>query len=358
MSTPLKTVILGCGNVARAYAQHLQTYDSVENLGFSDLDASRAESFATEFGGKVFADLDAILADPAVDCVVNLTIHHVHEEVIEKCILAGKHIHTEKPFALSYAAADRLVKLAEEKKVRLSSAPTTYLSEPAQTAFKLMREEKTGPIRVIYTEVNHGRLESWHPNPLPFYDVGPLWDVGIYSLTLITSHFGRAKRVEALSRQLYKDRVTQEGKPFSLTKPDWYLALIELESGPVVRLTANFYVGVSHQGGRLEFHGDVGSVTMENFQGFSGKVHFGLFEESKLEEVPLVKDASQFEVEFGRGVEELAHAIAEERPHRPTGAHAAHVIEIMEAIETSAREGKPVDVTSDFPSPPPMPWAT
>jgi predicted dehydrogenase len=47
-------------------------------------------------------------------------------------------------------------------------------------------------------------------------------------------------------------------------------------------------------------------------------------------------------------VAELGRAIAERRPHRATGAHAAHVVEIIEAIGTSIAEGRPVDVHSSF----------
>ena len=53
-------------------------------------------------------------------------------------------------------------------------------------------------------------------------------------------------------------------------------------------------------------------------------------------------------VDWGRALGELAAAIAEQRPHRATGAHAAHVVEILDAVETSRREGTAVEVTSTF----------
>ena len=57
-------------------------------------------------------------------------------------------------------------------------------------------------------------------------------------------------------------------------------------------------------------------------------------------------------VDWGRALGELADAIAEERPHRASGAHAAHVVEILDAVETSLREGTTVEVTSSFIAPP------
>ena len=40
-------------------------------------------------------------------------------------------------------------------------------------------------------------MESWHPNPAPYYEVGPLADVGVYPLTFLTSVFGPVREVTA-----------------------------------------------------------------------------------------------------------------------------------------------------------------
>ncbi|KPV53039.1 hypothetical protein SE17_11950 [Kouleothrix aurantiaca] len=77
---------------------------------------------------------------------------------------------------------------------------------------------------------------------------------------------------------------------------------------------------------------------------------------------------------FDRGAvrEELAHVAAlgcdtvrfclsweefQPSPQRVTGAQAAHVVEICEAISTSAREGHPIDIRSNFVPPTPLDWA-
>lgn len=355
----LRVAIVGCGNVARAYVNHISRYDNVELLGFQDIDNSRADAFAQEHGGNAYASLDDVLADPQVDLVVNLTIHHAHVEVITKCLEAGKHVHTEKPLAMTYAEARQLVALAEAKGLRLSSAPITFLGEPAQAAFKVMRDGRCGEIRVIYAEVNHGRIESWHPNPGPFYQVGPLYDVGIYPLSLITAHFGPAQRVRAFHKVVYPHRETNEGKPFTIETPEFGVAIIELKCGTVVRLTFNFYILNSKQGGAIEFHGDTGSVRLGNFQDFKAGVEYEAFGHgSETETIPSAREVAEHGAEFGRGVEEMAFALAEGRPSRATGEHAAHVIEILEAITTSANsDSKPVELESTFTPPAPMPWA-
>ena len=133
---------------------------------------------------------------------------------------------------------------------------------------------RLGQVRVAYAEVNHGRIETWHPNPVPFYAVGPLWDVGVYPLTLLTTMLGPARSVTAAGRVVMPDRVTKDGTPYRVTTPDFVIAAIEHAGGAISRLTASFYV--SHRSSRqksgLEFHGDIGSLALESWAAFDSPV--------------------------------------------------------------------------------------
>ncbi len=355
MSTkPLRVGIVGCGNIAGPYARTLAPYPQIELAGATDIDLSRAQALVDQFGGSVYASLDDMLADPSIDLIINLTIHHAHPAVITQCLNAGKHVHSEKPLALTYAEAKELVALADAKGLRLSCSPITFMGEAQQTAWKTIRDGKLGEVRVVYCEVNWGRIESWHPNPGPFYEVGALFDVGVYPLTLVTTFFGPAKKVTAYGKVLYPNRVTKDNIPFHIDTPDWVVAAVELENGTVVRLTTNFYVGQHSKQKGLEFHGDLGSLYLGSFQDFQAPVEFAEFR-GIYEAVPPVKEPFPG-TEWGRAVVEMADAIAENRPQRATGAQAAHVVEILCAIQQSYTEGHPVEVHSTFTQPAPMPW--
>ncbi|MEN9937861.1 MAG: hypothetical protein RLZZ387_4440 [Chloroflexota bacterium] len=363
MPQDLNVAIVGCGNIAGPYAATLKPYEHIHLLGASDIDPERVRAFVAEHGGQAYESLDAVLADERVDLVINLTIHHAHPEVITKCLNAGKHVHSEKPLAMTYAEAKALVDLAEQKGLRLSCAPSTFMGEAQQTAWREIRSGRLGPVRVVYAEVNWGRIESWHPNPGPFYEVGALFDVGVYPLTLVTTFFGPARRVTAFGTVLHPDRVTKEGTSFHIATPDWAVAAVELANGTVVRLTTNFYVGHHSKQKGLEFHGDLGSLYLASFQDFPAAVEFAPFA-GTYEPVPLVRKGFSLQygqrtlpTEWGRAVVEMADAIEAGRPQRTTGAQAAHVVEICEAIRTSLTEGRPVEVSSSFAPPAPMEWA-
>jgi predicted dehydrogenase len=358
MTSKLGIAILGCGNIAEGYADNLITYPEIELLGVADLDKTRAEAMAAKYQCRAYPSLEALLADERVEVVVNLTIHHAHYETTRRCLEAGKHVHSEKPLALNYPEARALVELAEQKGLRLGCSPFTYMGEAQQTAWKIIRTGQLGQIRVVYAEVNWGRIEAWHPAPGPFYQVGALYDVAVYPLTLLTTFFGPARRAWAYGTVLHPDRVTQAGIPFHIDTPDFAVALIELANGPLIRLTSDFYVSrrSSKQDG-VEFHGDIGSLYLQSWHDFNVAVEYAGFGQP-FQPVALVKPGykGNRSVEWGRAVREMAEAISQDRLHRATGAQAAHVVEILDAITQSMKSHQPVPIHSSFTPPPPMEW--
>ncbi len=349
--------IVGTGNIAGQYAADIATHPGIRLVAATDIDAARAAAFADEFGIATASTFDALLADPAVDIVVNLTIHHAHFEVTKRALEAGKHVYSEKPMALSHAEAAELADLARGRGLRLGCSPSTFLGEAQQTAAAVIHGGRLGTVRAIYADVNWGRIETWHPAPAPFYEVGVTVDVGLYPLTLITSMLGPARTVRASGWQLMPDRTTLDGRPFRIGSPDLEVAMVELASGAVIRLTTSFYVGrPAKQRGSIEFHGDDASLFLESFERFDAAVQVGAFG-GEYEDVPLVRPPYPGTA-WARGVAEMADAIREGRPHRTSAEMAGHIVEILGGVAASRSNGGAViPMTSTFETPPLMEWA-
>jgi predicted dehydrogenase len=355
--TPLGIGIVGTGNIAGGYAKDAVTHPEIRLVAATDVDPARATAFAETYGCRAYASLDDLLADDGVDIVVNLTVHQAHYGVTKRALEARRHVYSEKPLALRSSEAHELVDLAAARGVRLGGSPSTFLGEAQQTAAALIRGGRLGTIRAVYAEVNWGRIETWHPAPAPFFEVGAMFDVGVYPLTLVTTMLGPARSVRAWGWDLKPDRVTVEGTPFRIGSPDLVVAALELDGGAVVRLTTSFYVGRPvKQQGTIEFHGDDASLALGSFQDFDATVEVGEYGET-YEPVALVRPAYRGTA-WARGVAEMAGAIAEGRPHRASGEQAAHIVDILEAATRSiADQGRRIEISSTFASPPLMPWA-
>lgn len=345
----LGAAIIGCGDIAATYGETLGAYAQVAIRGAWDRNPPRVAAFSERFGGTPYESYEALLADPQVDIVVNLTRQTSHAELTARALEAGKHVYSEKPVAMRYVEARDLVELAERHGRRLASAPITFLGEAQRTVWEHVRDGRLGQVRVAYAEANWGRIERWHPRPIPFYDVGPAFDVGVYPLTLLTAMLGPARSVWARGAIAMPERTTRDGEPFAVTAPDVAVAVIQLAAGTLVRLTASFYTAMESRQRGIELHGDAGMLALDSWHGFDSGVSFAPVGEPLAAVEPARTPYAG--VDYGRGVAELADAIAHDRPHRGTGEHAAHVVEIMEAIGDSIHSGREVELRSTFAPP-------
>lgn len=352
----MRVGIVGCGVIAPPYAKRIVATEGLELVAAADALPGRADALVAEFGGVAHPSVEALVADDRVDVVVNLTAASAHVEVTRAALEAGKHVHSEKPLALRYEDAKALVELAAERGLGLSSSPATLLGEAQQTLWKEIRGGAIGPVRVAYAEANWGRIESWHPTPMSILSVGAMGDVGVYPLAILTAIFGPARSVTAYEATVMPNRVDKRGEPFSIDVPDLYVAVLELESGIVVRLTASFYVTAGYQRG-IELHGDDGMLWIPTWDVAHTRVlRSTTGNADDYAEVELVRPPFEG-IDWARPLVDLAEAVREGRQPRASGEQAAHLVEILDAIDRSAREGGAVAVHSDFTRPEPLPWA-
>jgi predicted dehydrogenase len=98
----------------------------------------------------------------------------------------------------------------------------------------------------------------------------------------------------------------------------------------------------------IELHGDLGSIFLSDWQNFDAAVELAPFGEP----YRVVPVESPFPgTDWGRALDDLSGAIGSGRPQRATGAHAAHIVEILDAITASFADGSTVAVTSSFARP-------
>jgi predicted dehydrogenase len=348
--------LVGCGNIAGRYAESILAADGLELVAATDALPGRAEGLIARYGGTAHASLDALLADPSAEAVVNLTGALAHAAVTRAALEAGKHVHSEKPLALRHEEAEELVALADELGLGLSSSPATLLGEAQQTMWKLVRDGAIGTVRVVYAEANWGRIESWHPDPTTIHAAGAMADVGVYPIAILTAIFGPARSATAYATTLVPDRIDLRGNPFSIDTPDFTVAVLELESGVVARVTASFYVGSGYQRG-IELHGDDGILHLPAWGDFSSRLlHSATGDADDYREVELVRPGYPGN-DWSRAIVDLAAAVEERRRPRASGDQAAHIVEVLDAIDLSRREGGAVAIGSSFTAPEPMEWA-
>lgn len=372
----LRVGVVGCGVISRIYLANLGPGadpagpraldpDTVVTA-VADLDATRAADRAAEFGVRALS-VPALLADPDVDLVLNLTIPAAHAEVSRAALEAGKHVYVEKPLALDTAAGESLLALAAGRGLRIGGAPDTFLGAGLQSARALLDAGTIGtPVAATAVFANHGH-ESWHTAPGFYYAPGggPLLDMGPYYLTALVSLLGPVRSVSAMSRRAFDERTVATGPlagtTVPVTIPTHVTGLLEFAGGAVVTLLTSFDVW-AHTLPRLEVHGTEGSLSLPDPNRFAGPVGVATGGAKTFTTVPsenAFTDVPSVEARFtenarGLGVTELAAAVTAGRPHRASGELALHVLDVMASLLRAADSGRREELSTTCERPAPL----
>ncbi|MEM7578115.1 MAG: Gfo/Idh/MocA family oxidoreductase [Planctomycetota bacterium] len=120
----IKVGVIGYGGAFNMGRQHLSEMKSAGMTPFAvcELDPERLKVAEEDFPGiETYGSLDAMLKQSDVNLLVHITPHHLHYPLAMKCVKAGKHVVTEKPFVLTTAQADKLIAAAKQKRVTVST---------------------------------------------------------------------------------------------------------------------------------------------------------------------------------------------------------------------------------------------
>jgi predicted dehydrogenase len=343
--------VIGCGTISAIYLENLARLPRTEVVRCADALPERAKAAAERFGIPSAGTVDAMLADPDVELVVNLTVPAAHHTVNLAAVEAGKHVYTEKPLATCVEDGRRLLDAARARRVRIGAAPDTFLGAGVQTCRALLDEGAIGaPVAAAAFLLCPGH-ESWHPAPDFYYRPGggPLFDMGPYHLTALVTLLGPIARVGAVARASFPQRIAADGV-IPVDVDTHVAALLEFASGPVGHAVLSFDVPATAIPYQIELYGATGTLALGDPNRFGGPVRLG--HRDGWQDVPAPD--MQTENARGLGIAEMVAAIEDGRNHRASGELALHVLATMEAILTAARTGSKVDVMADCDRPAPF----
>ena len=336
-------LFVGAGAIAPEYAAGFEGRP-LSVAGVCDLDGDRAAALADAHGCRSFTDLDRALTATDAPLVVNLTSHAAHAAVTRKALNAGRHVYSQKPLALEADVAADLLALAADRGLALGCAPGTPRAPSQRRAGRLLADGRLGRVGLGYAHAHVGRVTDWHDRPDSFLEIGPLYDGGVYPLTLLIAWFGPIERVRvADALDVWPDREAK--RP---SRPSHVEATLAFAAGPTVRLTASFYAPHrSREFYGLELHGDDGSLYLRGTGAMEAAVDDVQFGRSGRGYTSVPPQSPARAYQYADAVERLAASIEAGDPSRATGRRGAHVVAVCNAIETAARDGGPV-VVDDF----------
>ena len=357
-STPVKIGVVGAGKISGIYLQNGAVFDDFEVVACADLLVERAREQARQYGVPRACDPEELLADPEVEVVLNLTVPAVHAEVSLAALEAGKHVYTEKPLAVGREDGLRILEVAADRGLLIGCAPDTFLGGGLQTCRKVMDEGIIGePVASTAVMMTHGP-EGWHPNPDFFYQpgAGPMFDMGPYYLTALTTLLGPVRRVTGSARVTFPERqVTSQplaGTTITVNTPTHVAGVMDFEGGAVGTLVTSFDVW-SETHSRIDIYGTEGTLSVPDPNTFGGPVRVWRSGDEAWTDVPLTHPYT--ENSRGLGLADMARALRSGRKPRASGELGGHVLDVIHAFLDSSESGRHIDVKSTFERPEPLP---
>ena len=381
--------VVGCGMISHAYLGSIARASDLELRALTSAGMETAQAQARRYGGAAIS-LDAMLADPGVDIVVNLAPAATRHEIGRRVLEAGKHLYCEKPLATTLADARDLLVLAAARGLQIGCAPDTFLGAGGQAVRALLDAGAIGPVVSGAIAFGTRGMESWHPRPAAFFAEGggPLLDVGPYYLTQMVNLLGPVAKVAAIGVRPRAVRAFRDAEggigELPVEVPTTVQGALFFDGGPTVSVSMSWDIGPSRRP-PIELHGEKGSLIAPDPNQFGGAPRLALDGEDwrwigepspprpyvagRLRDAvaalekgidPITggpagpETAARFGDLRGLGLVDMARRLEDRRPPRASGALALHMLEALLGLQRSATTGERVTITSRVERPAPM----
>jgi len=359
---PLRVAIVGTGGISRYI--HIPAYKRMEARGMvkvvalCDTVPAALAAAASQFGvERTFTDYRDAVGRSDIDVVSVATPNAAHEPVSIAALNAGKHVLCEKPLALDYAGALRMLEAARKSGKR-TAVHFRYRFIPSALYLKELVE--TGELGDIYQAFLHYFQAQVHDPHTPARwrqstaDAGGmLGDIGSHILDLAMWILGPIARVHATSKTFTKERSTEGGGRVPVEVDDATSMLVEFASGTMGVLCASGLCQGRGNHQRAEIYGTKGSAIYEIERMDSGgdalQVCFGAAQARTvgLARAPiLARHQRTADAPFAEFIE----AINADRDAPVTFADAVRVQEVIDAAKLSAATGNWVSLPVPVPA--------
>ncbi len=196
----LNTAIIGLGWWGRMHVDAVHNKsEKVKIRRVVDVDVDGVRDYAAEHDLPLSADYSDALDDPGIDAVVLVTPHSLHTEQIIAAAAAGKHVFTEKPFALNKADAERAVAAAKAAGIQLGLGHNQRYAAPQTEIKRMIDAGELGTIMHLEGNTSHTTLSgfvSWRHDPKEAPG-GGLYHMGSHYVDLFCSYIGNVAQVYA-----------------------------------------------------------------------------------------------------------------------------------------------------------------
>jgi predicted dehydrogenase len=206
MSTPIRVLVAGCGNMGASHARAYHRMPGFEIVGLVSRGPASRERLSAELGGlPEFSDYDAALAATTPDAVSINTYPETHGPYARAALEAGCHVFCEKPLAETVEEAQSIVDAARARGRKLVIGYILRV-HPAWVRFIEMARTLGKPLVMRMNLNQQSRGTAWKSHRNLMESMSPIVDCGVHYVDVMCQMTGaRPVRVSAIGARLTDD---------------------------------------------------------------------------------------------------------------------------------------------------------
>jgi UDP-N-acetyl-2-amino-2-deoxyglucuronate dehydrogenase len=158
----VRVALLGAGRISKNHFEAIAKVPELELVAVADTDLPRALAAGAANGVPGFGSLEEMLEKAPSDLVTICTPSGLHPQHGIIAANAGRHVLTEKPMAISLAAADELVQACDAAGVHLFVVKQNRLNPPIQLLKRAVDKGRFGRIYMANTTVRWTRPQEYY----------------------------------------------------------------------------------------------------------------------------------------------------------------------------------------------------
>jgi len=162
MSKTYRIGIVGVGAIAEMHARAIGDLPNAELVAASCRTREKGERFASEYGGKWFADFSQLIGEARPDVVSICTPSGAHLEPTVAAAERGIHVLCEKPLEINLERAEQMIQAAERGKIRLGGIFPQRFNPVVRTLYDAAAAGRFGPLAAAVAYVPWWRDDDYY----------------------------------------------------------------------------------------------------------------------------------------------------------------------------------------------------
>jgi predicted dehydrogenase len=271
--------VIGCGSIGRHHMKQIQTLENACITAACDIETNNLSKFGHEArlgNSSLYTDYSDLLKSGDVDAVVICLPNRFHAPVSIEAFEHGLHVFCEKPMAMNYEEAEKMIKASVKSGRKLQIGLQNRFRGESQALKERIDRGILGD--VYYSKcgwLRRSGLPPWGSWFMRRKDSGggPTMDIGVHVLDLafwLMSDFS-VKTVYASSYSRLASRRSRGSGVFDVE--DLASALIKMENGATVMFEASWVTHIEGPRFYVELMGENAGVdyTSTTFYGMDGE---------------------------------------------------------------------------------------